>query len=179
MRDVSPCVPQAFITSHNLSRSLQFCPTNYRELSISVYKAGAERVVGDTFGRSGVDMSAPSPSTPASATTTIRVTNATADLLRKTAAQRGVTVIELVAELADGASRPKVHQPAAVPSPAAANKASPAAQQKTSGSAVLSHATLGSKPKAYDYFTGLDEQSRAWMYPRLMETSVVCGVFES
>lgn len=114
-------------------------------------------------------MSAPSPSTPASATTTIRVTNATADLLRKTAAQGGITLIELVAELADGASRRKGGQAPAAPSPAAANKASPAAQQKASGGAVLSHVALGSKLKAYDYFTGLDEQSRAWLYPRLME----------
>ena len=99
----------------------------------------------------------------------IRVSNATHAKLVKMAGQRDVTLGQVVADLVDAAPGPKVQQPPAAPSPAAPNKASPAGQQKASGSAVLSHVALGSKPKAYDYFTGLDEQSRAWLYPRLME----------
>jgi len=114
-------------------------------------------------------MSAPSPSTPASGGTKIRVNNTTHAKLLKMAADRNVTLGRIVADLVDAAPGLKVQQPPAASSPAAPNKASPAAQQKASGDAVLSHVTLGSKPKAYDYFTGLDEQSRAWLYPRLRE----------
>jgi len=97
------------------------------------------------------------------------------------AADRNVTLGRIVADLVDAAPGLKVQQPPAASSPAAPNKASPAAQQKASGDAVLSHVTLGSKPKAYDYFTGLDEQSRAWLYPRLREAvrSRVCFVVSS
>ncbi len=85
------------------------------------------------------------------------------------AAERDVTLGQVVADLLDAAPGPKVQRPPVAASPAAPNKASPAGQQKASGGAVLSHGALVSRPKAYDYFTGLDVQSRGWLYPRLTE----------
>ena len=138
-----------------------------KAVDFPVYKAGAQRGRGGGRWGSGADMSGSGPSTPASPTTTVRLTKGAAELLRETAERRGITMVQLLEELADAASSPNARPPAVARSPAAPSPAPPQREQNTSGRAVLSHAALEERPKAYDYFTGLGPGERDWLYPRL------------
>jgi hypothetical protein len=99
----------------------------------------------------------------------VRVDKAVAEKLRKRAEQSGITMGQVVAQLLDDAPTPQARTPAAARSPAAPSLVPPATEQKTPRPAVLSHAALELKPKAYDYFTGLSKASRDWLYPRLKD----------
>jgi len=114
------------------------------KLPNSVYNANPQRVIKRGGWHLAHEMSGPSPSTPSSGTTNIRIPTGTHAKLVKMAEERQLTLGQVVADLVDAAPRLRVQQLPAAPGPAAPNKASPAAQQKASGGAVLSHVTLGS-----------------------------------